>query len=230
MGSEGGYSNERPVHTVYLDDYYIDRYEVTNQQFVVFLNEQGNQNEGSVNWLDENDKDVLIHRANGNYQANSGFEDYPVIMVSWFGAQAYCEWRGANLPTEAEWEKAARGTEGNIYPWGNDFNSSLTNSKFIQLNEIRQTAPVGSFSGGASLFGVEDMAGNVWEWTLSLDQVYPYDALDGRNNLDATGNRVVRGGTFGGGFELVLRSAVRSIFNPSNSVNSNGFRCARDVD
>ena len=102
MGSEDGYNNESPVHEVYLDDYYMDVYEVTNEQYAAFLNEMGNQEEGGVTWLDAGEDYVLIHRSGGTWEADGGYGDHPVIEVSWYGARAYCEWRGGRLPTEAE--------------------------------------------------------------------------------------------------------------------------------
>jgi len=100
MGSETGNDDEKPVHRVSLDAFYIDKYEVTNAQFAVFLNAKGNQVEGSVPWLEENDW-VNVLQIGGTWQAREGFADHPVIWVSWYGAQAYCTWRGVRLPTEA---------------------------------------------------------------------------------------------------------------------------------
>ncbi|RMF02512.1 MAG: hypothetical protein D6768_08075, partial [Chloroflexi bacterium] len=115
MGSDNGGSDEQPVHIVYLDAFYIDKYEVTNAQFAEFLNARGNQSEGGATWLDADDPDAKIHQNGGTWQADGGYENHPAIEMTWYGAQAYCQWAGKRLPTEAEWEKAARGTDGRTY-------------------------------------------------------------------------------------------------------------------
>ncbi|HCU57053.1 MAG TPA: hypothetical protein DF984_02300, partial [Anaerolineaceae bacterium] len=106
MGSKDGDSDEDPEHTVYLDAYWIYKYEVTNEQYAAFLNEMGNQTKGGVTWLDASSTYANIHESGGEWTADSGHEDHPVVEVTWYGAQAYCEWAGGRLPTEAEWEKA----------------------------------------------------------------------------------------------------------------------------
>jgi len=229
MGSEDGNTNESPAHIVFQDEYFIDRYEVTNQEFAAFLNQAGNQNEGATPWLDERDEDVLIRSVDGSFHVQNIFKEHPVIEVTWYGAQAYCEWRGASLPTEAQWEKASRGDDGRIYPWGDDIDNSLANGSGSE-DGFKKTATIGSFPGGVSPFGVEDMAGNVWEWTLSQYQDYPYADEDGRNDLNATGMRVLRGGSWIDRNDGIrFRSSYRSRDLPAISNNNFGFRCARDV-
>jgi formylglycine-generating enzyme required for sulfatase activity len=180
MGSEE-YSDEQPVHTVYLDAFYIDKTEVTNTQFAQFLSEQGNQEEGGVTWLHIGDEDCLISQSRGQYQPKSGYSDHPVIEVSWYGARAYCEWLGKRLPTEAEWEKAARGADGLIYPWGNTFDGTKLNFADKNTNfdwsdsnwddGYADTAPVGSYPDGASPYGALDMRvtfGNGWPTGMTV--------------------------------------------------------------
>ncbi len=158
------FEDEAPIHTVSLDGFYIDTFEVTNAQFAKFLNEQDNQNEGGVTWLSATGFNVRLQQdTNSQWQANEGFADHPVVQVTWYGAKAYCEWRDARLPTEAEWEKAARGIDGRFYPWGNEFDGSRVN--FCDSNCDRdwanrdfddgyaETAPVGSYPGGISPYG-----------------------------------------------------------------------------
>jgi formylglycine-generating enzyme required for sulfatase activity len=170
-------ADEFPQHKVYLNEFWIDRTEVTNAMFASFLNEEGNQSEGEETWLDVGGENVRIEKVSGEWRAVSGYVDHPVVGVTWYGARAYCGWAGRRLPSEAEWEKAARGTDGGMYPWGDDFDSSLANVDDKKVGEFYtmtcsplgcdgydRTAPVGSFPGGASPYGALDMAGNVWEW------------------------------------------------------------------
>jgi eukaryotic-like serine/threonine-protein kinase len=205
MGSEDGSSDESPLHTVYLDAFWIDQTEVTLGQFEAFIRVD-------------------------NYDANpcGEGENHPVACVSWFDAQAYCEWAGRRLPTEAEWEKAARGgLEGATYPWGDH---SLTCDHAAENGAqyrdcYGRTAPVGSFSPNG--YGLYDMVGNVWEWVSTLYMAYPYDAADGREDVDASGYRVLRGGTWdsvvGGRY---LRIAYRLRALPHDGNDGIGFRCA----
>jgi formylglycine-generating enzyme required for sulfatase activity len=152
-----------------------------------------------------------------------------VVNVTWYDAVAYCRWlsevtgKPYSLPSEAEWEKAARGTEGWIYPWGNDWDQTRCNS---QTNGLGDTAPVGAYAQGSSPYDVLDMAGNVWEWTRSLyPRPYPYNAADGRENLDAEGYCRARGGSFVGA-RHDLRCASRGWFEPDTGARNLGFRVA----
>ncbi len=176
--------------------------------------------------------------------AYSTDDDQPINRVTWYQAQDYCEWRGAQLPTEAQWEYAARGPDRLIFPWGNEFDGTLANhcdrncgnsdwgSSFNYVNEENDdgfaiTSPVGSFPAGASWVGALDMSGNVWEWTSTIydDFAYPYDATDGRENADSDARRVVRGGSFDD-----ASSALRVAGRFGNLVGFDdfivGFRCA----
>jgi len=234
------YDDEFPQHEVYLDGYWIDKTEVTNAMYAAFLNERGNQSEGGSTWLDAGDEDVRIGQVNGTWQPDSGYADHPVVEVSWYGAAAYCEWAGRRLPTEAEWEKASRGTEGQIYPWGNyeitgdlanycDTNCEYDDWKDSTENDgYTETAPVGSYPSGASPYGALDMAGNVWEWVADWYGGEYYDTSTASNPTGpATGTyRVLRGGSWYHPPSL-LRSAYRLRSVPDDAWNLNGFRCAR---
>ena len=212
MGSEDGDDDEKPVHTVYLDSFWIDQTEVTNKMYVMCAKAGGCYPPHSTRSMSH----VL-------YFNIPEFENFPVISVTWEQAKIYCEWVGRRLPTEAEWEKAARDTDGRTYPWGEEVDCDKANYTFGCVGD---TTKVGSYSGGRSLYGVFDMAGNIEEWVSSLYLPYPYSATDGRENLSASGSRVLRGGSWSGSINDV-RSANRNWLEPSKANNSiGGFRCA----
>ena len=238
MGSEQ--TDESPIHTVYLDAYYIDQFEVTNEQFAAFLNDQGNQTEGGASWLDIFNEGVSIHLSGEEWRTDVGHEDHPVSLVTWYGAYAYCEWRGTRLPTEAEWEKAARGREGYTYPWGNVFESSFVNADdetIINSDTIQcsvsgcdgydRTAPVGSFPNGASTYGAYDMAGNILEWVADYYGVNYYAVSPSEDpEGPASGQfRILRGGSWYYGISN-LRTTYRGFRHPINTDIFIGFRCA----
>ncbi|MCU0484853.1 MAG: bifunctional serine/threonine-protein kinase/formylglycine-generating enzyme family protein [Anaerolineales bacterium] len=222
------------AHPVTLDVFYIDKYEVTNALFAAFVQATGYETDAekegesvvcttsSCQWVQGAD---WLHPLGSNSNLN-GLESYPVIHVSWNDAAAYCAWIGGRLPTEAEWEVAARGgLEGKLYLWGDE---SLTcdqqASNGAQYNGCAgNTVPVGSFQPNG--YGLYDMAGNVREWVSSLYQSYPYDAQDGREDLSASGLRVLRGGSWGDN-PYYLRVAYRNGGGPTYRSFYLGFRCA----
>jgi formylglycine-generating enzyme required for sulfatase activity len=239
MGSEDGNDDEKPVHTVYLDAYWMDQTEVTNAMFALFLTDLGNQSEGGATWLDVN-RYANIKQSGSNWSPESGFEEHPVVEVTWYGARAYCTWAGRRLPTEAEWEKATRGEIGFIYSWGNDFECNKGNSddetsfdSYVVLGGVGcdgfiQTAPVGSFPGGASPYGLLDMTGNIWEWVLDwYGSGYYHNSPIGNPQGPSSGDsRVIRGGSWSNNTSD-LRSTYRGWVNPRLTINDIGFRCAR---
>jgi formylglycine-generating enzyme required for sulfatase activity len=203
---------ERPPHTVFVDAFEMDRFEVTNEQFERFVAETGYvtdaEKAGDTSW---------------RYYAE-GKPNHPVVKVSWNDAKAFCEWAEKRLPTEAEWEKAARGTDGRTYPWGNDWDVNKANTKDAGY---RGTTIVGSFSDGASPYGVMDMAGNVAEWTSDWFQPYPgYPGGDGEAQYFGEKYRVIRGGGWFSDQELV-RTTERSASSVELANDDVGFRCAR---
>jgi len=200
---------ESPRHKVRMGPFWIDRTEVTNAQYRQCV-------EAGVCGPPQKASSVTRVR----YWDDPAYDDYPVVNVTWHQARIYAEWAGGRLPTEAEWEVAARGPEGSTYPWGEGApNEGLSNYAF----SVHDTAPAGSYPGGASWCGALDLSGNVWEWTSSLFRTDPYDAADGRESLEAKGRRVLRGGAFAGDAQHV-RSAVRAWLAPSYWDGLCGFR------
>ncbi len=200
------YANERPERKVTLPDFYIDRTEVTNKSYKEFVD--ATKHEAPPDWV------------NGAYQ---GSADNPVAYVNWADAAAYCEWKGKRLPTEQEWEKAARGTDGRRFPWGNDFDLKKVNT----MGEYQGTTRVGMFPDGKSPYGVLDMAGNVQEWTA--DWYKPYPGSDYNDKDYGEKFKVLRGGGWGGmghyTLQVYVRSAFRNIAPPDGRYNDVGFRC-----
>ena len=226
-----GFESEQPAHDVMLDAYYIDVYEVTNAQLAAFLTEMDNRVGGGVPWLEAGDESVRLQRAaDGTWQAIPGYADHPATEITWFGAQAFCEWRGGRLPTEAEWEMAARwDPETNavtVYPWGNqEPDSSRANFGIIGTG----TRPVGSFEAGRSPLGLYDMAGNVFEWVA--DWFAPtYEGAATVNPLgpESGEKKVIRGGSWGDN-AFFLRAANRGSLAPTAALNFVGFRCVKPV-
>jgi formylglycine-generating enzyme required for sulfatase activity len=223
MGGDA-YFEERPVHTVILDAFWIDQTEVTNGMFASFLNAWGNRQEDGAAYLDDGDIDSQIHFAEGFWRADPVYQDHPVVEVTWYGANAYCSWAGRRLPTEAEWEKAARGKAGGIYPWGND---ELTTERLNFNDHVGDTAEAGSYPDGASPYGALDMAGNVWEWVADLHSrtYYSISPLENPPGPETGFFRVLRGGGWNSR-DTFVRSMHRNRGAPTISHAFVGFRCA----
>ncbi len=203
-GFQMGDSDEKPVHTVALNGFWLDQTEVTNAQYGRCVAA------GSC--------------TASNYKDNPSFngETQPVVGVDWDSARSYCQWAGARLPTEAEWEYAARGPEGRVYPWGNQWDAAKANAE----NKLGKTAPVGSYAAGASWVGALDLAGNVWEWVA--DWYGPYSSEKQTNPTGPTSGqyRVLRGGSWSPR-SLSVRGADRYWNVPSGRHADVGFRCGR---
>jgi formylglycine-generating enzyme required for sulfatase activity len=218
MGSpdDEGDAEEHPRHRVYLDDYYMDRFEVTVARYAEFMRSIGRQT--PLRWDQVN---TNKHR------------DLPVIGVSWRAAKAYCRWTGKRLPTESEWEKAARGTDERTYPWGNDQPTSRLGNfgKGSTIENVydKFLAPVDSYEAGKSPYGLHHMAGNVWEWTADWYGPDFYAQSPQRNPTGPSNgtSKVIRGGSWDYAPDLV-RSANRDSYTPTDRDYTIGFRCAQD--
>lgn len=215
-----------------LNGFWIDQTEVTNAMFAEFINTEGNQSEGGNTWLDAGDEDVRIEKKGGEWYASFGWEDHPVVEITWYGAAAYCEWAGRRLPTIAEWEKASRGEGGNLYPWGNaELNCNLANYKVLgKYSECRgETSKVGSYPDGASPYGALDTAGNVWEWVADWwwdPNYYESSPMENPPGPSSGSLRMLQGGSWIWlPSRLLIWNARTSI--PTDSYYDGGFRCAR---
>jgi iron(II)-dependent oxidoreductase len=226
MGSSSGPEDEQPQHRVEVGEFSIDRTKVTHAQFAQFLNSAGLQGARGGKYFDSDDNDARVHRRGERWLADPGYENRPVVEVSWIGAIAYCAAIKKRLPTEAEWEKAARGTDGRKYPWGNDTPDPTRAHFNAGWNDFRD---VGNFPKGRSPYGLFDMAGNGWEWVSSAYLPYPYDATDGREDLTREQVRSTRGGGQDSrAEELTTTQRGRHVSRNFRSGHHNiGFRCAR---
>lgn len=209
MGQDDGPNSNRPQRQVYLDAFAIDRTEVTNVAFGTFVESTGYQPAG---WA----ADSLAVRP-----------DEPAVGILWREADAYCRWAGLRLPTEAEWEKAARGADGRLFPWGNAWDATLANTSESGRGE---TVPVGSYPGGASPYGVLDMAGNAAEWVADYFDFGYYRQAPDRNPHGPS--QIMDHGLRGGSWASTLEYAQTFRRDSSHSVRPNpraGFRCARTI-
>jgi formylglycine-generating enzyme required for sulfatase activity/serine/threonine protein kinase len=212
MGSNDGFINERPVREVYLDAYWIDKYEVTNAQYAKCVDESACSPP----------KDSVLSTRLGYYGVQE-YDNYPVIYIEWEQANIYCKWVGGSLPTEAQWEKAARGPDGNNYPWGND--SPTCYKANISGCGERNVGAVGSFPDDVSYYGAVDMAGNVSEWVQ--DWYGPYDENETNNpigSVEENGQKVIRGASWSSNY-VSSSSANRFYKYISDNTENVGFRC-----
>jgi formylglycine-generating enzyme required for sulfatase activity len=209
MGSSGLEPDEGPQRKVFVDAFYIDRHEVTNAEYRKFIKAT---KRFASDFLDDSDL---------------GKPDLPVVGVSYEDAAAYAKWAGNRLPTEAEWEKAARGIDGRIYPWGNEFNAKKAN-KIGEEDGYPYTAPVNSFKAGVSPYGAKNMSGNVWEWCADFYQRDYYADAPSKNPKGPKSElfRVIRGGSWDYDFNS-LRISNRSAADPETRRYDLGFRCAK---
>ncbi len=223
--SPGQFSLIEPAGKLFLKSFYIDKYEVTNSAYQKCVDAKVCQPPRKTS-----------SNTRAEYYGTAIYASYPVVYVDWNMAKTYCEWRDARLPTEAEWEKAARGINGFLFPWGNEFggvranfcdkNCPVGSANINLVDGFSDTVPVKSLANGKSKYEVFNLAGNVWEWISSLYKPYPYDPNDGREDLQATGVRVVRGGSWRDEISRLF-SIARSGYDPTIANDSIGFRCAK---
>jgi formylglycine-generating enzyme required for sulfatase activity len=215
---------ETPRHQVDMQAYRIGKYPITNEQYAEFVKQTNHSAPKKAGWFGKKPPQYKL--------------DHPVVGVSWYDAQAYCQWlteqtgRTYRLPTEAEWEKAARGDDGRKYPWGSQWDPTRCNCAGSE------TTPVTAYAAGKSPYGCLDMIGNVWEWTSTLwgqnwqksDFSYPYRSDDGRENLnaDSTFYRIFRGGDFADD-ETQLTCSTRRWYAPDHTDKARGFRVVLEI-
>jgi len=230
MGRDDGAADETPAHRVYVRDFWIERHKVTNAEFAAFLNAKGLRPVGAERRYDEDDPDARVHLRDGRWVADTSFEHHPVVEVSWFGARDYCAWLGRRLPTEAEWEKTARGPDRRVYPWGA---AAPAPHLAVFGRAYNATEPTAARPAGASPYGVEDLLGNLREWTATALRPYPYRHDDGREPYTGTAGRVVvRGGSHDDGADALSVTRRRSYDRRGAAAGHHfvGFRCATSED
>lgn len=216
MGSDRGRADEQPVHPVHLDAFYMDKFEVTNGFYKACV-------EAGV--CQPVRKKTSATRS--SYYDDPDFDTFPVIFVDWNMARIYCEWREARLPTEAEWEKAARGGTNVIFPWGDTPDCNLANYG----NCLGDTSSTTIYRLGQSRYGIYNLAGNVWEWVSDwyADNYYQSSPREDPQGPHSGKERVLRGGSWKDDYEE-MRSVNREAENPAHTSNTIGFRCAKDAN
>jgi formylglycine-generating enzyme required for sulfatase activity len=218
MGHKDSYDT-LPVRSLNLPAFSIDKYEVTNKRYKRFIDATGYK----VPWS----QDPAVVAYNWDWQKRmfpEGKDDHPVVLVSWEDARAFCSWAGKRLPTEAEWEKAARGAKGKPFPWGNDWANGKANT---QESGLKQTARAGGFKEDVSEFGVNDLAGNVSEWVEEWFAPYPGNPMtsyEARNKY-----RVLRGGSWDYA-HAIANGYSRQYATPQSQMTAIGFRCVKPAD
>lgn len=227
--NEWGDTDEEPVHKVFLKSYYMDRYEVSASQFSKFLNNHPDK----APFYFQTGLGVTIEKVDNLFSPKIGLKNYVANRISWYGADAYCKWISKRLPTEAEWEKASRGTDGRIFPWGNEFptNERVTFRRKFNLLGFKALEQVDSMPGGQSPYGVHHMAGNAWEWVSDWykDIYYEESPYNNPKGPESGITKVLRGGNWYYK-AYYMRTTYRFNEKPDVFKNWQGFRCAKDLN
>jgi formylglycine-generating enzyme required for sulfatase activity len=234
MGRDDGPPDERPLHRIYVRVFWLERHKVTNAEFAAFLNASGIGSLERERRYDADDADARIHlvpaaEQHAAWAADPGYAHHPAVEVSWFGARDYCAWKQRRLPTEAEWEKAARGDDRRPYPWGT---AAPTPELAVFGRGYNATARGDERAAGTSPHRVEDLLGNLREWTSSALRAYPYRADDGREPFTGRGRVVVRGASHDDPASALHVSTRRSYDRRGAAAGHHhvGFRCATSED
>ena len=225
---EWGDNDEEPVHKVFLKSYFIDRYEVSASDFANFLNQHLKQSPLYF----QLGLGVTIQKIDNLFRPRIGLSNYPANRVSWYGAETYCRWVNKRLPTEAEWEKASRGTDSRVFPWGDKFPTQelvTYRRKFNQLG-FKALEKIDSMHAGRSPYGIHHMAGNVWEWVNDWysDIYYEESPYANPKGPDSGISKVLRGGNWYYK-AYYMRTTYRFNEKPNKFKNWQGFRCAKDL-
>ena len=234
MGRDDGGPDEAPLHRVFVRDFWIERHKVTNAEFAAFLNARGIGSIERQRRYDADDADARIHlvpaaEPHAAWAADAGFEHHPAVEVSWYGARDYCAWKQRRLPTEAEWEKAARGEDKRPYPWGMA-TPAATLAVFGRAYNATERGD--GRPEGTSPHRVEDLLGNLREWTSTTLRAYPYRVDDGREPFTGSGRVVVRGASHDDPASSLHVSTRRSYDQRGAAAGHHhvGFRCATSED
>ena len=234
MGRDDAARDESPLHRVYVRDFWIERHKVTNAEFAAFLNARGIASAEGARRYDADDADARIHlvpaaEPHAGWVTDRGYERHPAVEVSWFGARDFCAWRGRRLPTEAEWEKAARGDDRRRYPWGD---APPTPARAVFARPENGTEPTDARPAGASPYDVHDLLGNLREWTSTVLKPYPYRHDDGREPFTGGASVVVRGASHDDAADTLSVTTRRSYDRRGAAAGHHhvGFRCATSED
>ncbi len=213
-----------------LPAYYLALHPVTNAQYARFLSQRRPADADLEKWIQLN-SNCFVRKGGAGYEAYGGKDEHPVVQVSWYGAEAYCQWAGVRLATELEWEKGARGVDGREYPWGNQWDASKCRNDKNKGSET--TCSVWSYPKGCSPWGHYQMSGNVWEWSADAYDSNAYSRYKLGDLVPPSGgssaSRVLRGGSWIDDYPDYFRCAYRHHDRPGNRFNDNGFRVARTL-
>ena len=224
--------HETPQFKLFVPSFYISLFTVTNEQFARFLSATQPSPALFDLWVYSTARILKPDGNSRDYRVDAGFERHPAVHVTWFGAEAYCRWARLRLPTEIEWEKAARGTDARLFPWGNEWRDDFLRWHCNSHPESEPTAPVDAYPGGCAPYGIFQMAGNVAEWCADwyLPNAYAEHAQGNRRPSSSGNERVLRGGTCVQWHKLKFRCAMRQSSNPAFANGDfTGIRCACDL-